>query len=84
MKFRISLLALLSSVASCSSTDNTILNQLNLDRPIDIAFACYGGLRLTGGGAAVDDLGAQPLVTSAMPLQACDIRSPPCLRARSC
>lgn len=75
MKFRISLLALLSSVASCSSTDNTILNQLNLDRPIDIAFACYGGLRLTGGGAAVDDLGAQPLVTSAMPLQACDIRS---------
>lgn len=75
MKSRIALSALLASVVSCGSTDNTILGQLNLDRPVDIAFACYGGLRLTGGGAAVDDLTAQPIVTSAMPLEACDIRS---------
>ncbi len=72
MKFRIGLSIVLVSVLSCDSTTDTILDQLNLDRPVDIAFACYGGLRLTGGGAATLD---QDVIPTAMPLQACDIRS---------
>src|SRR6185312_8252356 len=45
---------------------------LNFNRPIDMAFACYGGLRLTGGSAADP---SQTLTTSAQPVQSCDIRS---------
>ncbi|CAN5354557.1 hypothetical protein BH11MYX1_BH11MYX1_23570 [soil metagenome] len=71
MKFRLALLALISSMA-CGSTDTSVVSQLNLDRPVDIAFACYGSLRLTGGVAATAD---QAIVESAMPLEACDIRS---------
>ena len=40
---------------SCGDTTTTPPNQLNLDRPIDIAFACYGGLRITNGQAASPD-----------------------------
>lgn len=64
--------AVVASLGSCGSPDSTVVSQLNLDRPVDIAFACYGGLRLTSGGAATVD---QAIVESAMPLQACDIRS---------
>lgn len=66
------LVPLLALAASCGDTTTTGVGQLNLDRPVDVAFACYGGLRLTNGGAA--SVG-QELRTSAMPVEACDIRS---------
>lgn len=59
-------------VAACGDTTNTTLSQLNLDKPIDVAFACHGGLRLTGGGAADP---SQPVATTAQPVQSCEIRS---------
>lgn len=72
MKFRVALVSLISTLVACGSTDPSVVSQLNLDRPIDIAFACYGSLRLTGGAAPTLD---QTIVESAMPLEACDIRS---------
>src|SRR5690606_19566452 len=39
---------------------------------VDIAFACYGGLRLTGGGAATPE---QAVVNSAQPLDSCNLRA---------
>ena len=36
-------------LAACTDTTTNPPTQLNLDRPIDIAFACYGGLRYTEG-----------------------------------
>jgi hypothetical protein len=60
--------------AACGETTTNPVQQLNLDRPIDLAFACYGGLRLTGGGAPTPD---QPITTTAQPLEACVIRSGP-------
>jgi hypothetical protein len=72
MKFRRSLVIAMLVAGSCNSTTDTVTSQLNLDRPVDIAFACYGSLRLTGGGSATVD---QDIVETAMPLQACDIRS---------
>lgn len=61
-----------ASLLSCSDTTTNAPSQLNLDRPVDIAFACVGGLRLTGGGAATTD---QEIITSAQPLKSCDIRA---------
>jgi hypothetical protein len=74
MKFRRFVIAplLLAAAVSCDDTVDSITDQLNLDRPIDIAFACYGGLRLTGGAAADP---TQTIIETAMPIQACDIRS---------
>ena len=37
---------------ACDDTDEIAPSQLNFNRPIDVAFACYGGLRITNGGAA--------------------------------
>lgn len=71
MKFR--WLSLCLVVAACGDTTSNPTNQLNLDRPVDVAFACAGGLRITGGGTATAD---QPIVPmQAMPNVACDIRS---------
>jgi hypothetical protein len=61
-----------SVAASCGDTGTSTTNQLNLDRPVDVAFACYGGLRITGGDGAQP---TDPLVVSTMPRKACDIRS---------
>ena len=74
MKFRrfVIALLLLAAAVSCNDTVTSITDQLNLDRPIDIAFACYGGLRLTGGGAADP---AQSIIQTAQPIEGCDIRS---------
>ncbi len=59
---------------SCGGTTETSPSSLNLDRPVDIAFACYGGLRITNGAAATAD---QQILLTAQPLNACDIRSRP-------
>lgn len=65
-------LALALLAAGCSDTTSNAATQLNLDRPVDIAFACYGGLRLTGGGAAT---GSEEVISSAQPIESCNIRS---------
>jgi hypothetical protein len=68
---RVIVLALMTAVA-CGDTSTTPVTQLNLDRPTDIAFGCYGGLRLTNGAAATED---QQIVASAQPVASCDTRS---------
>jgi hypothetical protein len=66
---------LLAAVApACEDTTTSTVDQLNLERPVDVAFACYGGLRLTGGGAGSPD---DEIITTAMPREACAIRSRP-------
>lgn len=61
-----------AALFGCSEDDPLPLSQLNLDTPIDVSFACFGGLRITDGGAATP---AQEVRTSAMPTTACDARS---------
>jgi len=75
MKCRALVLALFAaSVVSCDDSTDTIIDQLNLDRPIDIAFTCFGELRINGGGAVTPE-NAGAFVETATPLTACDIRS---------
>ena len=61
-------------VAACGETTVTPASQLNLDRPVDIAFACYGGLRLTNGQPATPD---QEVTVTAQPIESCTRRSAP-------
>ncbi|HEV7810973.1 MAG TPA: hypothetical protein VGO64_10255, partial [Candidatus Limnocylindrales bacterium] len=61
-------------VAACSDTTNPEVTQLNLDRPVDMAFACYGGLRITNGADAKP---TDPIVVSAQPFESCNFRSGP-------
>lgn len=68
------LAALPLGATSCEDPTTSALDQLNLDRPVDVAFACHGGLRLTGGAAGTP---SDPIITSAMPAEACAIRSRP-------
>jgi hypothetical protein len=68
------LLAASMLAAACSDSTTNAPTQLNFDRPVDIAFACFGGLRITGGGAASLD---QEIVSSAQPIASCDVRSGP-------
>ncbi len=72
LRFLVAALAVLS--ASCGDTTTTGVSQLNLDRPVDIAFACYGGLRLTNGNPATI---TDEIRTTAMPVGACNVRSGP-------
>jgi hypothetical protein len=62
------LLVLVSGAAALSCSDTTIDPgiQLNLDRPVDISFVCYGRLKLNDGTFA----------TTAQPSAWCDLRSP--------
>ncbi|HET7501544.1 MAG TPA: hypothetical protein VFK02_11090 [Kofleriaceae bacterium] len=55
--------------AACGDTTAPAALPLNLNRPVDIAFACYGGMRITSG----PDTGS--VVTTAQPLDACEVRS---------
>jgi hypothetical protein len=66
--YRFSLVALVA----CSDTTTNAPTQLNLDRPVDVAFACHGGLRITGGNAPDP---SQPIVSSAQPIDSCVYRS---------
>lgn len=61
-------------VVACSDPTTLAPTLTNLDRPTDIAFACYGGMRVTNGGPATAD---QAIVQTAQPVAACDIRSQP-------
>ncbi|HEY5951399.1 MAG TPA: hypothetical protein VIV40_38160, partial [Kofleriaceae bacterium] len=60
------------ALVACSDTTTNPVTQLNLDRPVDVSFACYGGLRLTGGGAGTE---SQDLTQSAQPVDSCVFRS---------
>ncbi|MGN6106374.1 MAG: hypothetical protein ACTHU0_14810, partial [Kofleriaceae bacterium] len=66
--------AAVALLGSCSDTSNTPPTQVNLDRPVDIAFACFGGLRLTEGRPAS---ASDQVTLSAQPTTSCDIRSQP-------
>lgn len=67
--------ALGATLAACGSPTNTPLGQLNLNRPVDIAFACYGGMRVTNGGTIADP--TAEVITTAQPTASCDQRSLP-------
>jgi hypothetical protein len=58
--------------AGCDDSDEVAPTVLNFNRPIDITFACYGALRITGGSAAD---ASQPVISQAEPIEACNIRS---------
>ena len=60
----------LASVAAVACSDTTAVNagQLNLNRPVDLAFTCYGGLRLTEGAPATV---AQDVTIMPQPLASC-------------
>lgn len=66
-------LAILLLIAACSDTTPTGTNLLNLDRPVDIAFACYGGLRITNG--VLPPTTDETVTVSAQPTASCDTRS---------
>ena len=62
--------AIASVAAACGTTTTSADAVLNLDRPVDIAFGCYGSLRITGGGREGDP--ADPITSTAMPITNCD------------
>jgi len=59
---------------ACSDTTTLGATELNLDRPVDVAFACYGQMRQTNGRMTKDP--ADPIVTTAMPTGVCQSLSP--------
>ncbi len=64
--------AAILAAASCGATEQELPPIQNLDRPIDLAIACHGNMRITGGdGQHPED----PLVYSPMPLEACRVRT---------
>ena len=74
MSYRFALAALWVLALSCGETTTQPTTQLNFDRPVDVSFACYGGLRITNGQPPT---ASQEVTVSAQPLRACDIRSQP-------
>ncbi|MGE3768036.1 MAG: hypothetical protein AB7L94_37640 [Kofleriaceae bacterium] len=73
MNIRVATTLLASAFAvSCGETSQEPASQLNLDRPIDVSFGCYGGMRVTEGQPATVD---QDVIVSAQPLSACETRS---------
>jgi hypothetical protein len=60
---------------SCGSTTNPAASPLNLDRPVDIAFACYGRMRVTGGNTT--PTGTEDVIMTAQPTTSCEKRSEP-------
>lgn len=74
---RVSLVITLGAAlgGACSDPTSTAPTQLNLDRPVDIAFACHGGMRVTNGSTTAT--AADPIVPTAQPAISCDTRSLP-------
>lgn len=67
---RVSLaIALVAAGAACSEPTNLAPTQLNLDRPVDIAFGCYGPMRVASGPTKGD------VVFTAQPALSCEKRS---------
>jgi hypothetical protein len=61
-------------IAACGTTNPVTQPQLNLDRPVDIAFACYGELRIATGHAPPANM-ADPKAPMAQPARSCELRS---------
>ncbi|MBV8762286.1 MAG: hypothetical protein JO257_33655 [Deltaproteobacteria bacterium] len=70
---RLAILAVM--IAACSDTTPTTTDLLNINRPIDMSFACYGGMRVTNG--TLPATADEPVIVSAQPTFGCDIRSQP-------
>lgn len=69
---RLVVAALGVALGACDDGTVTGVAQLNLDRPVDVAFGCYGGLRVPGAdGAQASD----PVVVTAQPVKSCAIRA---------
>lgn len=61
---------------ACSDTTTFGVIQLNLDRPVDVSFACYGKMRRTDGRPGMG-VASDTVITTAMPLSICQALSPP-------
>ncbi len=72
----LSALAVAALAASCGSSSQEELDVQNLNRPVDVAFACHGRMRITGGDGAQD---ADPLIFQPHPLASCVQRTGPAL-----
>jgi hypothetical protein len=59
----------LGAVAACAEPAPPVQASLNLDRPVDVAFSCFGAMRVTNGQPADP---TQPLVASPMPMTSCE------------
>lgn len=70
---RVVLVCVIGAGAACSEPQQTAPTQLNLDRPVDLSFACYGGMRVTNGRAMA--MATDPIVVTAQPATSCDRRS---------
>jgi hypothetical protein len=66
--------ALALAAAACGDTTTIPLTELNLDRPVDVSFACYGTMRQTGGGGGS---APDPVISTAMPTAVCESLSQP-------
>jgi hypothetical protein len=64
----------LALAAACGDTTTTPLTELNLDRPVDVSFACYGTMRQTAGKAGSE---SDMVISTAMPTAACESLSQP-------
>ena len=64
--------ALALAAAGCATQGEANPNLQSLDRPTDVAFGCYGRLRITDGNPATPE---QPVEFSPQPLESCRIRS---------
>jgi hypothetical protein len=69
---RLLILPFVLGTVSCGDSSTTSASQLNLDRPVDIAFACYGGLRINHGAAPKP---TDPIEITAQPIEGCETRS---------
>jgi hypothetical protein len=70
----LALAPVLALAAACGDTTTIPLTELNLDRPVDVSFACYGTMRQTGGGAGS---ASDPIIPTAMPTAVCESLSQP-------
>lgn len=63
---------LLVAAASCGTTPDLDSEVQNLNRPVDLAFTCYGQLRITGDGVADPE---DDLVFTPQPTRSCLLRT---------
>lgn len=65
----LSLVAVMAAAAACGDTASAVSSQRSFDRPTDLAFGCYGRMRLLGDNGTVD--ADDPIESTAQPLSAC-------------
>lgn len=62
--------------SACDNTPTIGVTELNLDRPVDVSFACYGKMRQTNGRPGMG-MASDPIIKTAMPSTICQALSPP-------